>query len=61
MHMPAVGSRYQDQLTVRIPNDPRLIGAAVYQQWMCVYSRCSPTCVVQLLRMSDGAQITIGI
>ena len=59
--MPWTGSRYQDQFPMQIPNDVGLLGATMHQQFACFYSRCQPTCNLQMLRMSDAGTTVIGV
>ncbi|MCB9869779.1 MAG: hypothetical protein H6837_07970 [Planctomycetes bacterium] len=60
--MPTSGSAYQDTVSMPIPNDTSLIGVTVYQQFASVYRNCRSTpCVDQMIRVSNGIKVVIGL
>ena len=58
--MPLLGSAYQSQVTLAIPNDRNLLGLTLFQQWVDLYFRCSGPCQLLMLRTSNGGKAVIG-
>ena len=58
--MPWTGSRFQDSVTLAIPNSRTLLGLTLYQQFVDVYFSCRPNCQMLMLRTTNGGKIVIG-
>ena len=58
--MPRAGSAFQGQLTLMVPLDPSLIGQSLFHQFIGLYSSCRPSCVLQMVRTSDGLHVVFG-
>lgn len=56
-----LGSSYQSQVPLSVPNNQVLLGFTIYMQWIELYSRCQPTCVPSMIRVSNGAAVTFGL
>lgn len=54
------GSSYPNTFTIQLPNDAGLAGVTFYQQWVELYSRCQPTCVPQMIRVTNAATVVVG-
>ncbi len=59
--MPWLGSAFANQFQMLIPANPHLIGFPLYMQWAEIYSRCQPTCVPSMIRVTNGAIATLGL
>lgn len=59
--MPWLGTSYQSQVTLMVPNNQALLGFVVYMQWAELYSRCQPTCTPMMIRVTNGAAVTLGL
>jgi len=52
---------YHDTIDLPVPNNPALIGAQLYAQWLTVFEQCGVAhCTLAALLTSDAALITIG-
>ena len=58
--MPWTGSRFQDRVTLAIPNQRSLLGVTLYQQFVDAYFSCRPNCQMLMLRTTNGGKISIG-
>lgn len=59
--MPWSGSSYANSYGMAIPNGAGLIGFAFHLQWAELYSRCQPTCVPMMVRVSNAGTATVGL
>lgn len=51
---------YMDQFALRIPNDVRLLGVDVFQQWITFESHCFTSCSYWI-GSSNAGKATIGL
>ena len=60
--MPTSGSAWASTYTTTIPNDSKLVGTSIYMQFASVYRNCRSTpCVDQMIRVSNGATLVLGV
>jgi len=60
--MPATSpTSFQSQAVWTVPNNPILVGFRYHHQWASLYSSCRPTCTPMMIRVSNGAMMTVGL
>lgn len=55
-----LGSSYESQRSIPIPNNAGLAGAQFHLQFADIYFRCQPTCELQIIRVTNAGTATIG-
>ncbi|MEZ5966071.1 MAG: hypothetical protein R3F56_19705 [Planctomycetota bacterium] len=59
--MPWLGSSFDNQVAIAVPNNAALMGFTLYMQWAELYSSCRPTCVPSMIRVTNGAAAVLGL
>ena len=55
-----LGSSYESQRSIPIPNNTGLAGAQFHLQFADIYFRCQPSCELQIIRVTNAGTATIG-
>ena len=58
----ASGRAFIPSVTLRVPNDPRLLGASWFHQWFALYTQCGfAGCNPMWVITSDAAIVSVGL